>query len=68
MAKATWVNVSKEIAELLGLNPNDVGEITIRIRPENVITADVQILPTEHQMETLMEIIKRYKLRIDNDG
>lgn len=63
-AGSSWVDFSRGICEALGLNPNAVGTITIKLAPGS-LTVDVLMHPTALELEEVLSTIKRYRLVVE---
>jgi hypothetical protein len=62
MAIAGHGEAAREIASALGLNPSDVTRTDIRIDPDEIVIATVQLAVTENAAGDLATILRKYQL------
>lgn len=55
----------------LGLEPTRVRRIDLHVAVDDIVTAEVELYPTEQEAETAVALVKRYQLveiAEDHDG
>lgn len=63
MAPVVGHRIGKEVAEALGLESvADIRSIRIDIAVDDVVTAEVEYMPSESQVKNLVKILRRYEL------